>query len=69
MPEKALDSSRPADTDEGWRIFSEVEDLHPDFEDEEAIKSRSEVRDYTQTLKQDLAAWTPVYPPHIYLPF
>lgn len=36
--------------DAGPRIFTEVEDLHPDFDDGEAIKRMSEVRDYTQTL-------------------
>lgn len=34
----------------------QVDDLHPDFDDGEAIKSRSEVRDYPQTLEQDQAA-------------
>lgn len=53
---------------DGPRIFTKVEDLHPDFDDEEAIKSMSEVRDYTKTLRQDQAAWTPVHPPPTFLP-
>lgn len=48
--------------DAGPKIFTKVEDPHPDFDDGEAMKSMSEVRDYTQTLKQDQAAWTPVHP-------